>query len=106
MIRQMILRLLRTQDRRLENVENGQDSDHKLLVEVKTLLVDLNAKHGELHAAVLRSVDEHGGAIRAAQRHAMETEGRVTKLERAAEKLDELDGRVLRLESEGPHAAE
>jgi len=105
MIRQMILRLLRTQDRRLENVENGQDTDRKLLDEIKKLLVDLSARHGELHSAVLKSTDEHGGAIRTAQRHAMETESRVTKVERATEKMDEIEGRVLRLES-GPSAAE
>lgn len=105
MIRQLIIRLLRTQDRRLENVESAQDAQQKTLSSIERVLVDLNARHGELHAAVLKSVDEHGGAIRAGQRHAMETEGRVTKLERADGKLDELEGRVLRLEV-GPSAAE
>jgi hypothetical protein len=105
MIRQMILRLLRTQDRRLENVENQQESVQRSLTSIEKLLVDLSTRHGDLHTAVLKSTDEHGGAIRAVQRHAMETESRVSKVERATEKLDELDGRVLRLES-GPSAAE
>jgi predicted nucleic acid-binding Zn-ribbon protein len=105
MIRQMILRLLRTQDRRLEHVESAQDEQQKTLDDVKALLVGINERLGDLHLAVLKSTDEHGGAIRAAQRHAMETEARVTKLERQGEKVDELEGRVMRLEV-GGNAAE
>lgn len=99
MIRQMILRLLRTQDRRLENVENQQESVQRSLTSIEKLLVDLSARHGDLHSAVLKSTDEHGGAIRAAQRHAMETESRVTKIERIVPEFDELKGKVLRMEA-------
>ena len=105
MIRQLILRLLRTQDKRLEGVENAQDALQKTMNEVKSLLVDLNAKHGELHRDVLQSTDEHGQAIRRLQSTAFDAEKRLVTLERESGRVDELEGRLLRLES-GPNAAE
>lgn len=105
MIRQLILRLLRTQDRRLEGVEDAQAIQQKTMDEVKAIVIGMNERLGELHTAVLKSADEQGSAIRANQRHAMETEARVAKLERSSGGMDELEGRVLRLES-GPSAAE
>jgi hypothetical protein len=108
-IRQLILQLLRTLNRRVERVEDQGVQGLELQREIKQLLVDLRRDHGELHSRVIQLADEHGGALRQHERAILDKERRLVHVERRASEqaneIAELTGRVLRVESRGGNGA-
>lgn len=62
-VRRLILKLLRSQNRRLERVEDAQTSQTQLLQEIKRLLVQLSDEQRELRSRLLDTADRQGTRI-------------------------------------------
>ena len=102
-VRQLILQLLRTLERRVRRVEDQGESELRLLGEIKTLLIDLRRDHNTLRTDVLDLADKHGIKLNRHEVALFDKEKRLVDVEHATQEqsgeIAELEGRVLAVES-------